>query len=164
MDREKRTFAFREYLLLLILTGISLLAFVGSIQILAKKEFAVNSSGTFPTVMSGLMLLCCLITLAGTRKKLPKDAEKYSGAGELLKESAREEIPGDVLVSILMVIAYMAALGLVGFIPSSRAFILAIMFYLSKGKRKPWVILACGTGSVAAVYVVFRIIFKVLLP
>ena len=98
MDREKRTFAFREYLLLLILTGISLLAFVGSIQILAKKEFAVNSSGTFPTVMSGLMLLCCLITLAGTRKKLPKDAEKYSGAGELLKESAREEIPGDVLV------------------------------------------------------------------
>ena len=59
---------------------------------------------------------------------------------------------------------YMAALGLVGFIPSSLAFILAIMFYLSKGKRKPWVILACGTGSVAAVYVVFRIIFKVLLP
>ncbi|WP_434310905.1 tripartite tricarboxylate transporter TctB family protein [Hominifimenecus sp. rT4P-3] len=164
MDREKRTFAFREYLLLVILTAVSALAFAGSLEIFSQKKFAINSSGTFPTVMSGLMLLCCLIALIGTPKRLPKDVEKYSGAGELIREAAKEEVPRDVLISILMVIVYMVALGLIGFIPSSLIFILAIMFYLSKGKRKAWVLLLSGTGSVAAIYVVFRIIFKVLLP
>lgn len=164
MDREKRTYAFREYLLLVILTVVSALAFVGSLEIFEKKNFEINSSGTFPTLMSGLMLLCILFTLIRTRKKLPKDVEKYSGIGELIRESAKEEVPFDVLVSILMVIAYMVALGLIGFVPSSVVFILAIMFYLSKGKQKVWVLLLSGIGSIAAIYVVFRIIFKVLLP
>jgi len=164
MDRDKKTFAFREYLMLIILTALSLVAFIGSCQLMAKKDFAINSSGTFPFLMSGFMLLCMVILLIGARKKLPRDVEKYTSVGELIKASIQEAIPKDLLITILMVIAYMVALAYVGFVISSVAFILGTMFYLSKGKQKPLVLVLSGIGSIAVIYVVFRIIFKVLLP
>jgi len=164
MDREKKTFAFREYLLLVILTVLSLVAFIGSCQLMAKKDFAINSSGTFPFLMSGLMLLCMVGILIGTRKKLSKDVEKYASVGELIKASIQEAMPKDLLVIILMVIAYLVGLAYLGFVISSVAFILGAMFYLSKGKQKPLLLILSGAGSIAVIYVVFRIIFKVLLP
>jgi hypothetical protein len=59
-------------------------------------------------------------------------------------------------------IAYLAALPLFGFLAASGLFLFASFQYL--WRRNPLVTLLLSAVALAAIYVVFRIVFRVVLP
>jgi hypothetical protein len=68
----------------------------------------------------------------------------------------------DVAVVGALVLAYMAALEPFGFVPASFAFLLCAIAWLQRGGWLRAGLVAAG--AVALVWVVFRLVFRVILP
>jgi hypothetical protein len=107
-----------------------------------------SAAGVFPLAAGLAMTLAALLTAIGaTRYRTP-------GQGAVL--------PRDVAVIGALVLAYMAALEAAGFILASLVFLLLAIAWLQRGGW-PRAALVAGC-AVAIVWVVFRLVFRVILP
>jgi putative tricarboxylic transport membrane protein len=107
-----------------------------------------SAAGVFPLAAGVAMTLAALATaMAATRRAAPV-------AGAVL--------PRDVTVIGVLVLGYMAALDAAGFILASLAFLFLAIAWLQRGG---W-LRAALTAAVAVglVWVVFRLVFRVILP
>jgi hypothetical protein len=74
----------------------------------------------------------------------------------------REFLPLRHCVVLVLMLLYLAALPLIGFVPASGLFLFATFPYL--WRRNVLLTLVLSAASLAAIYVVFRIVFQVVLP
>jgi len=115
-----------------------------------------SSPGVFPMLAAGTMLVSGLLILAETVRRNP--AERQSSAKSFL----REITPGRLLLFAALMIAYILALEPFGFLPSTFVFLLASIAVLNRGSIV--VTVAVSMVSLAAIFVVFRYVFGVVLP
>lgn len=113
---------------------------------------SLSSAGAVPMVTTGAMVVCGVLILVDALRKSP-------AADETVAQSI---LPPMVIVTILAIAAYALLLKPVGFIPTSFLFLLGLMKVYSR--RSLGFCIATAAGSVAAIYIIFRLIFSVLMP
>lgn len=107
-----------------------------------------SAAGVFPLLAGGAMTLAALVAAVGaTRRGAP-------AAGPVL--------PRDVAAIGALVLAYMAGLEAAGFVPASLLFLFCAIAWLQRGGLLRAAFVAAG--AVALVWVVFRLLFRVILP
>lgn len=144
----------------LLFLAIGVIFFVQSLQ-LYQKDPSPSGAGTFPMIISGLLIV---LTVIDFLQKLKQKTE-VSGlpAGEKLSVTLKYLFPKDSLVFLLMSIAFYLTLEFgVSFMIASPIFLLISMCYLiphSFVKNLIYTVVSC-----AAIYVIFTMLFKVSLP
>ncbi len=89
----------------------------------------------------------------------PRRPPRARAPGRLFR---RRVTPRVLLLFTGLIVAYMAALEPVGFLPASFVFLVASMFLL--GSRRVLFTLVVSAASLALVYGVFQTVFSVVLP
>lgn len=113
---------------------------------------ALSSPGSFPMAVAAVMTVSALIVLLKTLRIREHDGSRL----------LRDILPVPILVLIAMIAAYAAALQPLGFLPTSLIFLtVAIRFLAKRGLMRSFVI---AVGSLALIYIVFRLVFSVLMP
>ncbi len=113
---------------------------------------ALSSPGVVPMATTFVMAYSSGTILWEVLRKKPSTTETLTG----------QIIPAPVVVTILMVALYALALQPLGFVPTSILFLLVMIRYLS---RRSWgFCLSVSVGTVALIYLIFRLIFAVLMP
>ena len=110
--------------------------------------------GVMPMVASGVMVLSGALILA--------DALRRRGAAHSLAETARFLVPPRLVLFTALMVAYGAAIPWAGFLAASAGFLLASMLLL--WRAGPLRIALVTALSVAAIWVIFRVVFQVVLP
>lgn len=120
---------------------------------------SLSSPGVFPMLATATMAGSLLAVLWQLRRG---PAPRERGARRRLARFGREILPPTVIVFVGLIVAYMLALERAGFLLSSLVFLFLSIWYLYR--RNPLLVAAISLGSLAAIYVVFRYVFSVLLP
>jgi len=115
-----------------------------------------SSPGIFPMLAAGTMLVSGLLILTDTARKRPD-----SGLSTL-QSFLRKITPGRWILFAALMVAYILALEPFGFLPSTFVFLLASIALLYRGSNL--VTLAVSVVGLAAIFVVFRYVFGVVLP
>lgn len=114
-----------------------------------------SSPGVFPMLAAAAMVVSGLVIAVDTGRM--KRGFSQAAAGFL-----SEITPATWLVFTAMIVAYMLALKPLGFLVSSFLFLFAALIYLHR-RGIVWA-LVLSAGSLAAIYVIFRHVFAVVLP
>lgn len=117
----------------------------------------LSTPGVFPMLATGAMVLSGLFILAATVRR---PAEP--GTGSAAARFMREFLPLRHCVMLALMLAYLAALPLIGFVAASALFLFAAFQFL--WRRNVLLTALIAAVSLAAIYVVFRIVFQVVLP
>lgn len=114
-----------------------------------------SAPSVFPKLASMVITVCGLVVLVKALRR-EKPAPEDGGLFAFL-------LPRDVLVMVVFILIYCAALPKLHFIPSSFALLVAGMIYLYRGKRiiQSIIISAC---TLAVLVAIFRYVFLVILP
>ena len=113
---------------------------------------ALSAPGTMPMLTTFIMAICAGMILRESLAKPANTAERVS----------RDILPMSVIVTIALVTGYAFLLKPLGFLPTSFLFLTVLIAYLKKTSLV-WSA-AVSLGVVVLIYLVFRIIFKVLMP
>lgn len=113
---------------------------------------SLSAPGAVPMVTSATMLVCAGLTLRETLRKSAVTGEKLE----------RDILPLSVIVTILLIGGYALLLQPLGFLPTSFLFLTVLIRYLSGRTLVNSALISLGT--VAVIYLVFRLIFTVLMP
>jgi len=146
--------------------SIAILGFSGWLLyqslLMFQKAPSLSGYGAMPLMLSIIMLLCMVKVIVLEDRTKEKEAP-VSSAVEAVKSAASFLLPKDVLVFIVMMIVYCAALQLgLGFMISTSVFLFLSMCYLiPKAYAKNAVF---SVVLMVFIYVVFKMIFKVTLP
>lgn len=140
---------------LLLLLGIGVMAEGWRLDALGS----FSSAGIFPLAAGAVMSVSAFVTILRTRRMA--GTENQPGA-TLGGEFMRRITPRDIVVTVALVLAYMAALEPFGFLIATFVFLLVSMLYLHRGGLVLTFLVAAG--SLAAIYLVFRVAFTVVLP
>ncbi|WP_134681484.1 tripartite tricarboxylate transporter TctB family protein [Paracoccus ravus] len=134
----------------LILVGASLFLLYSAYGISGFE--ALSSPGAVPMLTTAVMVLAAgRILWEVLRKPVATD-----------QSFIRDILPMPIVVTIAMVALYALALSRLGFIPTSVLFLIVMVRYLS---RRGWgFCIGVAVGTVALIYLVFRLIFSVLMP
>lgn len=118
----------------------------------------LTTAGTFPMLASATMLASSLVILAHTVR------QPAITASSTVTETppVATILPRPVIIVTGLVLGYVLLIPLFGFMLSSGAFLFAAFWYL--WRRGMLVSLALTSGSLVAIYAVFRIVFQVVLP
>lgn len=114
----------------------------------------LSAPGTVPMGAAGIMVLCAAISLARTHRRRAPDTR----AGGFFARVATR----DIAIFVALIALFTLALEPIGFLASSFVFLAASILYLHKGSIL--FALAVAVGAIAAIHVVFRMIFLVVLP
>lgn len=164
--RERDTFAFREYLVILsflILTGVLMKEAIG----IYRKVPQINGPGTLPLILLGIMAVCITITLVTARKELPKEREPYTDKRKLLADSIREGFPLDVTGFLILTGGYLLLLGRINYILATILFLIGQMLFLARkrlNRRMGIQRVLIAVGVTLACYLIFAKLFLVTLP
>ena len=116
----------------------------------------LSEPGVFPMLAAATMLVSCLFILRNTlRTRSSRDPGQRAAFW-------RDVLPLRLLVILAMVAIYLYAMPWLGFVIASGLFLFACFAYL--WRKNIVVSLILATGSLAAVYFLFRIVFEVVLP
>ncbi|PWS37066.1 tripartite tricarboxylate transporter TctB family protein [Falsiroseomonas bella] len=121
--------------------------------------YSPSSAGVFPALAGLVMTVSALAIIRRIHRMRPAHIPEGSGTA---REFVRRTTPADVAVMAALMLAYMLALEPVGFLGASFAFLFLSIFYLHRGGLLT--ALLVSTGSLAAIWVVFRVLFTVVLP
>ena len=113
-----------------------------------------SSPSVFPKLASVIIMACAAVIFVRALKK-----EKRRDAGSL----ATYLLPVDVLVVLVLLVAYCAVLPRLRFVPSSFLFMVVGMVYLQRGKNILRAVLI-SAASLAVLVAIFRYLFMVILP
>ena len=117
----------------------------------------LSTPGVFPMLATAAMVVSGLFILAGTVRR-PTEP----GSGSAAARFMREMLPLRHCVMLALMLAYLAVLPLIGFVPASGLFLFAAIQFL--WRRSVLVTLILSAVSLSAIYVVFRVVFQVVLP
>ncbi len=120
---------------------------------------SLDSAGVFPMLAGATMVGAMVAVLWQLYRSMAPAGE---GSAWRFARFGREILPPTVIVFLVLVVAYMLALERAGFLISSLVFLFLSIWFLYR--RNPVLVAAISVGSLAAIYVVFRYIFTVLLP
>lgn len=158
MNLEERTRKIREYFVLTVSMLINCFFLYESIQIFLKKP-AGDSPGTFPLLLSIAMIILNICVFFESCSKMPKQVEKFPSVLSAIKAAAAEELPINVVASVLATAAYIILMVVIGFLPSTFLFLVGLSVYLD---RKNWKVVMLSSAVITIlVYVVFGLIFRV---
>jgi len=115
----------------------------------------LSEPGVFPMLASATMLVSSLLIL---KDVLSKPAGPDAGFARFRQEI----VPLRLVGVILLILAYVVAMPLLGFVASSAGFLFLSFWYL--WRKGPLVSAALALVSLAAIYVIFRQVFQVVLP
>ena len=119
----------------------------------------LSRPGVFPMLAAATMLASGIFILRDTIKtKVARRDNGITVAGQFI----RDVTPLRFIIMLGMVTAYLFTMPWLGFVISSGLFLLASFVYL--WRKSFWVSLLLAIVSLAAVYVIFRIAFQVVLP
>ncbi|WP_434310309.1 tripartite tricarboxylate transporter TctB family protein [Hominifimenecus sp. rT4P-3] len=126
-----------------------------------QDDPSLSGSSTFPLIVSGFLLILGVADLIQNIRK--GSATTGMGIGEKCKSIVQYLLPKNALVFLLMTVVYYVMLEFgVGFVISSLIFLLAAMCYLIP---KNFVKNLIYTGvCIGALYLIFKVLFKVFLP
>lgn len=138
------------FALLWIITGL-----LGYYFAMGMTSDSYSAPSVFPKLASAVIIVCGAVSLAKAVRR-GKPAAGGSGVFSFL-------LPRDVLVMMVLMLLYCAALPKLHFIPSSFALLVSGMIYLYRGKKiiQSVVISAC---TLAVLVAIFRYVFLVILP
>ena len=143
--------------------GFMLLALLFSLIMLwaaygISRFESLSSAGAFPMACAAAMVISGAVNLLGSARSRLKLSEGRSWLQEWLVQVA----PATLLMFTGLIVAYMLLLEVLGFLVSSYLFLLVSMFVL--GSRR--FVLNCVVSALvlAAIFVIFREAFSVLLP
>lgn len=162
---EKQTVFVREMVFLVLLIVFSVAVLIGSIQ-MWKPDFGWNAAGMYPTLTSGGMLLCSLISMVQLLWK-KRDIAVWEGAGawNRVQITLGTEIPFVVLVMIIATILYVVAIDIVGFYIVTFVYLAFSIFFLFKGKKEMIRhALLVSAGTVLAIYLIIEKLFQIKMP
>ncbi len=113
---------------------------------------ALSAPGTVPMATTFAMVVTAAIVVLRTAR-LPVDTSETV---------ARDILPGVVLMFAAFLVAYGILLRPLGFLPTSALFLTAAIKILA---RRGWLWTLCvSLGSLAVIWLIFRIVFTVLMP
>lgn len=142
-----------SYLLLLF----SLFVFTEAYKISGFSS--VSSAGVFPMGAAAVMVFTSLIITISVHRQAALQRKPGSSPFQDLRQKV---IPADILVFTALLVAYTVILNAFGFLVSSFLFLFFSIAYLH---RKSLVLaLTIAAGSLALIYVLFRVVFTVVLP
>ena len=142
----------------------AVLLLLGSLVIL-QQAYAISglssldSAGVFPMLAGATMAGAIVAVLWQLHRSMAPAGE---GSAWRFARFSREILPPTVIVFLVLVVAYMLALERAGFLISSLVFLFLSIWFLYR--RNPVLVAVISVGSLAAIYVVFRYVFTVLLP
>lgn len=120
---------------------------------------ALSSPGAFPMAAAAAMVIAALVVVVGDLRK----PHEVDGPIAVRVRSFSESItPSVVVVFTGCVIGYSALLDTLGFLPASFLFLLVAIRFLHGGSLRFSVLVSIA--ALAAIYVVFRLVFTVVLP
>lgn len=144
-----------ELVFSLLLLTFSSIALVLSVQI---QGASLSGANVMPIMASALLLVTALLIVKETWSK-PLSPTTQGFVAELAPR---------VLVNFFLLgIAYIALLTWFGFLIASFIYLLVAIFYLHRlsERKQGWLLaLFVSVNSLAIIYVVFRLTFKVILP
>lgn len=114
-----------------------------------------SSPSVFPKLASAIIIICGLICIFKACKKEAPEA----GSPNVF----RYLLPKDVIVVLVLLLAYCIALPRLHFIPSSYIFMVIGMIYLHRGKYI-WQSFVISAAAMAVLVAIFRYVFLVILP
>lgn len=117
---------------------------------------SVSSAGVFPMGAGAVMVLSALAVIARNHRRPPAAPEPALAAFR------REILPNRIVVFMAILVAYTVALDAAGFVIASVLFLLVSILYLQRSGLV--LALIVSIGSIAVIYVLFRVIFTVVLP
>lgn len=126
-----------------------------------KQEPGASGGGAFPFACSVIMLLMSLLSIWETRK-YEKAFPKVHGAVAKIGETLTWLFPKNVLFTMFYVLVYALVLKKIGFILATFMFLAACM--ITVRTEKPWKSILISAASVAVIYVIFQLLFRVRLP
>lgn len=142
-----------EMVFSLLLVVFSVTAFWQSYAI--SGFTGLSEPGVFPMLASATMLVSSLLILKDVVSK-PENPE----AG--FTRFRQQIVPLRLVGVILLILAYVVAMPLLGFVASSAGFLFLSFWYL--WRKGPLVSAALTVVSLAVIYFIFRQVFQVVLP
>lgn len=113
---------------------------------------ALSGPGTVPMLTAAVMLITALVSLAHTLRRPLIGSESI----------ARDILPRQVLIFFVLLVLYGILLRPLGFLPTSALFLIASVKLL--GRYGLGFSMLVSLGTLAMVWIVFRLIFSVLMP
>jgi putative tricarboxylic transport membrane protein len=157
MQPPRRTRQPGEFVFILLLLAGSAFLLWSSYGISGFSS--TTSAGAFPMAAAAVMVVCALVSLVQTWRLQREPREPGEGtAGQFL----RRVMPPVVIWLLAVLVAYMLSMERIGFVPSSYLFLVVGMRLL--GERRWLLNLAVSALALAAIYVVFKVAFTVVLP
>lgn len=120
---------------------------------------SATSAGSFPMAAAATMLVCSLVTVLQT-VKAPLAAGKPGES--LVRQFIRRIAPPVLVWTTAAIVTYMLTLEKLGFLVGSYLFLIVTMWIL--GGRRILLNLVVSALALAAIHVVFRTAFSVVLP
>lgn len=157
MEKKVRQRLPGERVFVVALVGFSLFMLWSSYGISGFKS--LTSAGMFPMLASAVMVGCMLVVVVQT---LRSEAEPHAEGEGAVGHFFRRVAPPVVLVSSLVIAAYMFALEWLGFLVGSYLFLVVAMWVL--GSRRLMANLVVSAVVLAAIYAIFQTAFSVILP
>lgn len=145
----------RPFYVLLILFAAFFLYASGQLV----EDSLINSMGTIAVCVALVLLFSGLLILLETRGVPKVDLE---GLWNEISTFRRQHFPPQLLVFIIVCLAYMFAMPVVGFYPSTFLFLLLSIVYLRRGKVLSALI--ATSISMLLVYGMFTLLFHIYLP
>ena len=164
----KKTDRVRSYLVIGLMLILSLAALAGSLQIYLKRP-GLAEAGTYPLLMSGLMVLCMVSALMearrlGRAKRTQEDeAEESLSLGQALLAALKAEFPARTVFLGACMLGYGILFHFVGFYISTAVFMVVTMLGLYRGKKVKLTLIVTAV-TLVCVYVIIQKIFKIPLP
>ena len=141
-----------ELLFAVLITGFSALALWQAYEISGFS--GLSTPGIFPMLAAATMLISALFILS--------DAGSRRSAGGSMEASPTRVLSSRLVIVALLVAGYVLAMPYVGFMVCSSVFLFLSFAFL--WRRRIWISLLLTAGTLAGIYLVFRMIFQVVLP
>jgi putative tricarboxylic transport membrane protein len=144
-----------ELVFALLCCGFGLVAFWQAYGISGFS--GLTTPGVFPMLATGTMVVAGIFIVVDAARRR---AERTGEAAPV--RFLREVLPLRHAVMIALMLGYLLLLPRFGFVLSSALFLFCAFQYL--WRRNPLITMLISAASLAAIYVVFRVVFQVVLP
>lgn len=141
-----------ELLFAVLITGFSVVALWQAYEI--SGFTGLSTPGIFPMLAAFTMLISAVFILSDTLSKRRIANSQNSHPTQVLT--------GRILVVVSLVTAYVFAMPYVGFMASSAIFLFLAFAFL--WRKNLGISLLLTTGTLVVIYLVFRVLFRVVLP
>ncbi len=155
--KERRTLQLGETAFTWLMLVFSILVLVQAYRI--SRFSSVSSPGMFPMLAAAAMVISLILLLLDNRQAEKPDAHDLN---DELWRAAKDIFRPEILVYSGIIVLYMIFIEPLHFLPSSFLFLTGSIIYL-KGST-PVKALLISAGTLGGIYLIFRTLFRVILP